>query len=37
DLKQRGLGGDNSWGLMPLDKYRLIAKNYSYAYVITLE
>ena len=37
DLMQRGLGGDNSWGLMPLDKYRLLAKNYSYAYVITLE
>ncbi|MFT5884247.1 MAG: beta-galactosidase [Arcticibacterium sp.] len=37
DLKQRGLGGDNSWGLKPLEKYRLLAKNYSYAYVITLE
>lgn len=27
DLQQMGLGGINSWGAKPLDKYRLFAKN----------
>lgn len=34
DLKQRGLGGDNSWGLPPHDPYRLTAEEYSYGYII---
>lgn len=25
DLKQRGLGGDNSWGALPHDEFRLSA------------
>ncbi|MBL7856771.1 MAG: DUF4981 domain-containing protein [Cyclobacteriaceae bacterium] len=36
DLKQRGLGGDNSWGALPHDPYRLLDKIYQYAYVIRL-
>ncbi|WP_114783345.1 glycoside hydrolase family 2 TIM barrel-domain containing protein [Botryobacter ruber] len=34
DLKQRGLGGDNSWGLLPHDPYRLLDKKYSYSYTL---
>ncbi|MHA6247165.1 beta-galactosidase, LacZ type [Pontibacter sp. CAU 1760] len=34
DLKQRGLGGDNSWGMLPHDAYRLLDKKYSYTYKI---
>ena len=34
DYKQRGVGGDNSWGNMPLDKYRLTDQQYSYDFVI---
>lgn len=34
DLQQRGLGGDDSWGAKPMDKYRLTDKKYSYSYVI---
>lgn len=36
DLKQRGVGGDNSWGALPHDEYRLLDKKYSYSYVIKL-
>jgi beta-galactosidase len=36
DLKQRGAGGDNSWGALPHDQYRLLEKKYSYTYVIKL-
>lgn len=36
DLKQRGVGGDNSWGALPHDPYRLLEKKYSYSYVIKL-
>jgi beta-galactosidase len=36
DLKQRGVGGDNSWGALPHEKYRLLEKKYSYSYVIRL-
>jgi beta-galactosidase len=36
DLKQRGVGGDNSWGALPHDPYRLLDKKYSYSYVIRL-
>lgn len=36
DLKQRGLGGDNSWGAYPHEKYRLESKEYEYSYTISL-
>ena len=36
DLAQRGLGGDDSWGALPHDKYRLLEKKYSFAYRIKL-
>jgi beta-galactosidase len=36
DLKQRGVGGDNSWGALPHDPYRLLDKKYSYSYIIRL-
>lgn len=36
DLRQRGVGGDNSWGALPHDQYRLLDKKYSYSYVIRL-
>jgi len=36
DLKQRGLGGDNSWGALPHNQYRLLDKKYSYSYMISL-
>ncbi|MEL7834772.1 glycoside hydrolase family 2 TIM barrel-domain containing protein [Fodinibius sp. Rm-B-1B1-1] len=34
DYKQRGVGGDNSWGNMPLDKYRLLEDEYHYDFVL---
>lgn len=36
DYKQRGLGGDDSWGRPPHDPYRLLDKKYSYSYIISL-
>lgn len=36
DLGQRGVGGDNSWGALPHDEYRLLNNTYSYGYVISL-
>lgn len=36
DLKQRGVGGDNSWGALPHDPYRLLDDTYSYSYTISL-
>lgn len=36
DLKQRGLGGDNSWGMLPHNEYRLLEKKYAYSYVMQL-
>lgn len=36
DYKQRGLGGDDSWGRPPHDPYRLLDKNYTYTYIISL-
>lgn len=36
DLKQRGLGGDNTWGQFPYKQYRLLDKEYSYGYTIKL-
>lgn len=34
DLSQRGVGGDNSWGALPHEQYRLNNKEYSYGFVI---
>lgn len=34
DLKQRGLGGDNSWGALPHKQYRLTQKQYAYGFII---
>ncbi|MDR2118228.1 MAG: DUF4981 domain-containing protein [Tannerellaceae bacterium] len=34
DLFQRGLAGTNSWGAVPLDKYRFQDKEYRYSYTI---
>lgn len=34
DYRQRGVGGDNSWGNMPLDKYRLLETNYQYDFIL---
>lgn len=36
DLNQRGVGGDDSWGALPHDQYRLLDKKYSYSYVLKL-
>lgn len=35
DLNQRGLGGEDSWGRLPHQKYRLLDNQYAYSYVIT--
>lgn len=35
DLRQRGLGGDDSWGRFPHDEYRLTDSTYRYAYTIS--
>jgi beta-galactosidase len=34
DLKQRGLGGDNSWGALPHQQYVLKDKEYSFGFII---
>lgn len=36
DLKQRGIGGDDSWGAYPHRPYLLLDKKYSYSYTISL-
>lgn len=36
DYKQRGVGGDNSWGALPHEKYRLLDNIYNYSYTIQL-
>lgn len=36
DLGQRGVGGDNSWGALPHDEYRLLAKKYSYSFIVSI-
>jgi beta-galactosidase len=36
DLRQRGVGGDNSWGALPHQPYRLLDKKYVYSYVMRL-
>jgi beta-galactosidase len=35
DLKQRGVGGDNSWGALPHDQFRLLDKQYEYSYRVS--
>jgi beta-galactosidase len=35
DLKQLGVGGDNTWGARPMQQYRMLDDTYSYSYVIT--
>ena len=34
DLKQRGVAGDDSWGSLPHEPYRLTDKAYTYSYTI---
>ena len=34
DLQQMGVGGINSWGSLPLEKYRMPYKSYEYSYLI---
>jgi beta-galactosidase len=34
DFAQMGVGGINSWGSWPLEKYRLQYRNYEYRYVV---
>ncbi|WP_345947971.1 glycoside hydrolase family 2 TIM barrel-domain containing protein [Mucilaginibacter sp. PAMB04274] len=36
DLAQRGVGGDDSWGALPHQQYRLLGKKYSYSYTLSL-
>ncbi len=36
DFKQRGVGGDNSWGALPHKPYRLTNKQYVYTYILNL-
>ena len=36
DLAQRGVGGYDSWGQLPIDEYRLYAKEYSYSFKISV-
>jgi len=35
DYKQMGLGSINSWGALPMEKYRLLEKKYQYKFKIT--
>jgi beta-galactosidase len=35
DLVQRGVGGDNSWGALPHQPFRLMDKTYKYGFVIS--
>ena len=34
DHRQMGVGGDNSWGAMPLEKYRMKPGDFAYGYLI---
>ena len=36
DMAQRGVGGDNSWGALPHEPYRLNADKYTYSYTLSL-
>lgn len=35
DLAQRGVGGDDSWGRLPHEPFRLLGKTYKYGFVIS--
>ena len=35
DLRQMGIGGDNSWGATPHKEYRLDANSYNYRYLLS--
>tara|TARA_R110002051_G_scaffold297564_1_gene363921 strand:+ start:11648 stop:14839 length:3192 start_codon:yes stop_codon:yes gene_type:complete len=35
DHSQMGVGGDNSWGLLPMEKYQIKPENLSFEYVIS--
>jgi len=37
DLNQRGVGGDNSWGALPHEAYRLMEKQYSYSFILSVD
>ncbi|MBD0404678.1 glycoside hydrolase family 2 TIM barrel-domain containing protein [Flammeovirga sp. EKP202] len=34
DYKQRGVGGDNSWGYLPHDEYRLLPTHFHYGFTM---
>lgn len=36
DFKQRGVGGDDSWGSLPHKQYLLLDKHYIYSYTLSL-
>lgn len=36
DLLQRGVGGDDSWGALPHEQYRLKDKVYTYSYIVRI-
>jgi beta-galactosidase len=36
DLAQRGVGGDDSWGALPHQQYRLLDKKYTCTYTMRL-
>lgn len=36
DLFQRGIGGTNSWGQLPLEKYRYQNKDYDFSYKLSI-
>jgi beta-galactosidase len=36
DLFQRGIGGTNSWGQLPLEKYRYNNKDYHFSYKLSI-
>lgn len=36
DYKQRGVGGDDSWGALPHKPYLLLDNTYTYSYIISL-
>jgi beta-galactosidase len=37
DREQMGVGGDNSWGALPLEKYRIFPKAQSFRFILVPE
>ncbi|MBU2649804.1 MAG: DUF4981 domain-containing protein [Bacteroidetes bacterium] len=35
DMRQMGVGGNDSWGAKPLDKYRIMPGNYSFSFIMS--